>query len=73
MSLLRRASRVYYLNVVSHHFMNAEELKTEEGRERVALCAFKVAIDGATVSMCEANAGGRREAFYSDLRAGHRG
>jgi hypothetical protein len=72
-SLLRRDSRVHCLNVVSHHFMNADELMTEEGRERVALCAFKVAINGETVSMCEANNGGRREAFYSKLRAGDRG
>lgn len=69
-SLLRRDSRVHYLNVVSHHFMNGEELQTDEGRERVALCAFKVAIDGETVSMCEANAGGRRDAFYRDIHIG---
>lgn len=65
--LLRGTARVDYLNVVSHHFMSAAELATPLGRERRELCVFKVAIDGELVSMCEANAGGRRTAFYDRL------
>lgn len=68
--LLRRRARVDYLNVVSHHFMDARELATPLGRERLDLCVFKVVIDGELVSMCEANAGGRRAAFYAARRGG---
>jgi len=67
---LRGRARIDYLNVVSHHFMSAAELATPLGRERLDLCVFKVAIDGELVSMCEANAGGRRERLYADMVAG---
>ncbi len=65
---LRAGARVHYLNLVSHHFMGPAELQTERGQERCAHCAFKVPIDGELVSMCEANAGGRRDAFYQRLQ-----
>ena len=64
--------RVAYLNIVSHHFMSADELATERGQERLALCAFKVSVDGRLVSMCEANALGVRERFYGELANGTR-
>lgn len=53
-----------YHNIVSHHFMDAEELATPLGRERLDLCAFKVSVDGEMVSMCEVNASGLRERLY---------
>ena len=65
--LLRGRARVDYLNVVSHHFMSAAELATPLGRERRDLCVYKVAIDGELVSMCEANAAGRRAAYYARM------
>jgi len=64
---LRAGGRVHYLNLVSHHFMGPVELRTEQGKERCDHCAFKVPIDGELVSMCEANAGGARDAFYQTL------
>ena len=66
-ALVRGRLRANYLNLVSHHFMGAAELRTEAGRERCAECVFKVPIDGELVSMCEANAGGRRDDFYARL------
>lgn len=68
-----RKTRVRYLNLVSHHFMNAGELATQEGQERLALCSFQVPIDGELRSMCEVNALGLRESFYAELRAGRPG
>jgi hypothetical protein len=65
--LLRGRARIDYLNVVSHHFMGAAELATPLGRERRDLCVFKVAIAGELVSMCEANAAGRRAAYYARM------
>lgn len=62
--------RVDPLVIVSHHFMSREQLETPVGRERLAHCVFHVDLDGETVSMCEANALGRREAFYARLRTG---
>jgi len=64
----RRRVRFDYFNVVSHHFMSTEVLDTPRGRERVATCAFQVVIDGEQVSMCEANAQGRRRSFYEQIR-----
>ncbi len=56
------------LVVVSHHFMSREELETPLGGERLGLCVFHVAMDGALVSMCEANALGARDQLYARLR-----
>jgi hypothetical protein len=60
--------RTESLVVVSHHFMSPQQLETALGRERVAHCVFHVSIDGEHVSMCEANAQGRREQYYATLR-----
>ena len=55
--LLRlRPVRIKPLAVVVHKFMDAEELATPLGRERLRACTFKVAVDGRMVSMCEVNA-----------------
>jgi len=71
--LLARAAagraRVHYLNVVSHHFMSADEIRRPRGRERLSACAFRVPLDGRLVSMCEANALGLRARFYDALAA----
>ena len=45
-----RAS-VHYLNLVTHHFMSAPELRTPAGQERLAACAVRVPVDGA-LSRC---------------------
>jgi len=47
--------------------MSASELDTEEGRERLASCAFVVPIAGRMVPMCEVNATGARERVYRQL------
>ncbi|MCI0733773.1 MAG: radical SAM protein [Methylococcaceae bacterium] len=60
-------TRLNYLNIVSHHFMNRAELETPLGRERLDLCAFKVPINGSLVSMCEVNAAGIRDEYYRSL------
>lgn len=59
-----RTLRADYFSLVSHHFMSAAEMSTPLGQERLALCAFRVAIDGRLESMCRVNAGGLRERFY---------
>lgn len=41
--------------VIVHNFMSSHELQTEEGKERLEACNFKVPIDGRMVSMCELN------------------
>jgi hypothetical protein len=57
MRLLRlRRVRVTPLAIIVHKFMDAEELATPLGQERLAACTFKVAVDGRMVSMCEVNA-----------------
>ncbi|MEM7230868.1 MAG: hypothetical protein AAF517_01755 [Planctomycetota bacterium] len=61
-------ARVTYFNVVSHHFMTAEELRSEEGRERLESCVFKVASGGELVSMCEFNTLGGRDRLYAEIR-----
>ena len=48
--------RIKPLAIVVHKFMDAEELATPLGRERLRACTFKVAVDGRMVSMCEVNA-----------------
>jgi hypothetical protein len=64
--LVRRARsfKANYLCIVSHHFMSAAEMKTGQGEERLAVCAFRVPINGRLEPMCAVNALGRREAYY---------
>jgi len=64
-----RALRPRYFCLVSHHFMNAEETATPLGLERLAVCAFRVPIDGVLQPMCAVNALGLREDFYRGARA----
>lgn len=46
--------------LVVHHFMDARELATEIGKQRLSACAFRVPVDGEMISMCELNATGLR-------------
>ena len=68
--LLRGTLRVQPLVVVSHHFMSADEIHTDEGQARLAQCVFHVPVNGEMVSMCEVNALGIRDQFYAELAAG---
>jgi hypothetical protein len=52
--------------LVVHHFMNADELDTEEGQLRLAACAFRVPVDGELVSMCELNGRHRADLNRAD-------
>lgn len=61
--------KIQPLVIVSHHFMSADELITDEGQERLAHCVFHVPVDGELVSMCEVNALGIRDRFYAQLAA----
>ena len=56
--------RANYFCIVSHHFMDAAETMTSAGQERLAMCSFKVPINGQLQSMCAANALGLREEYY---------
>ncbi|QDU65734.1 radical SAM protein [Engelhardtia mirabilis] len=70
-SLVRgRRVRVQPQLFVIHRFMDADELATPLGRERLEACVFRVAVDGELVSMCELNASGLREEL--NRRAGAR-
>lgn len=59
--LERKLPRVSPFLIVVHNFMSPEQLKTEEGEERLNACVFKLAVGDKMVSMCEMNA--------TDLRA----
>jgi Radical SAM superfamily len=68
-ALATGAARLDSFTVVSHHFMSPAELATETGRERLAACVFRLAVDGEMVPMCRVNAGGVRAAAYSRAAA----
>ena len=53
--------------VVSHHFMNAAELESDKGQERLSACLFRVPVADEMVPMCRVNAGGVRDAVYARL------
>jgi hypothetical protein len=67
--LLRRTRsfKANYLCIVSHHFMSAAEMRTAQGEERLAACAFRVPINGRLEPMCAVNALGLREAYYRQI------
>ena len=52
----RRLPRFNLFLLIIHNFMNSEELQTEEGKERLDSCIFKLPVDGKLISMCEMNA-----------------
>lgn len=47
---------VLALAMMVHGFMDAVELATPLGQERLAACVFKLPVGGRVVSMCEMNA-----------------
>lgn len=47
--------------LVVHNFMSPDDLTTEEGKERLDACSFKLPVNGEMISMCEMNASGLRE------------
>lgn len=58
---------------VVHRFMDAKEMATELGKERLEACVFKVPVDGRFVSMCEMNASDLRRTIDERLRKQPRG
>lgn len=66
-ALTFRSAELRPLLLVVHRFMDADELATPVGRERLEACAFKLSVDGKLVSMCELNAGGGRETLTAAL------
>ena len=55
-SLLRgRMPRMHPFAVVVHHFMDEDLLDTEEGKERLEACVFRLPVDGEMVPMCTFN------------------
>jgi molybdenum cofactor biosynthesis enzyme MoaA len=67
--LLRRARSLNanYFCIVSHHFMSAAEMNTAQGQERLAICAFRVPINGRLESMCAVNASDLRKTYYRQI------
>jgi hypothetical protein len=57
--------RARYFCIVSHHFMSAAEAASSRGRERLAVCAFRVPVGDRLEPMCAVNALGLREAFHA--------
>ena len=47
--------------------MSAAEMKTAQGEERLAVCAFRVPINGRLEPMCAVNALDLREAYYRQI------
>ena len=56
------------LFLVVHRFMDAGELDTPLGVERLQGCSFRVPVDGRMVSMCELNATELRRSFARATR-----
>ena len=67
LQILRRQLHIHRFTVVTHHFMDLNQINTPLGRERLEHCAFVVPIDGNFESMCEVNASGIRDRFYTDI------
>ncbi len=65
--LLAGRLQVQPLVIVSHHFMSADEMATDEGQARLAQCVFHVPVNGELVSMCDVNALGIRDRYYAAL------
>jgi MoaA/NifB/PqqE/SkfB family radical SAM enzyme len=59
--------RVDGVTLTSHHFMSPAELQTDLGRARLGACVFRVPFHGEMLPMCQINAAGVREQFYSEI------
>ena len=58
------------ITLTSHHFMSPQELQTPVGQDRLAACVFRLPYQGEMIPMCQMNADGVRERFYSEISAG---
>ncbi|MCM2314917.1 MAG: radical SAM protein [Thermoanaerobaculia bacterium] len=58
------------LTLTSHHFMSPEEAASPVGQERLDACVFRLPYQGKMVPMCQMNALGVRDQFYSEIIAG---
>jgi len=67
---LRGRVRIDGLTLTSHHFMSPAELRTEEGRQRLDACVFRLPYKGDMVPMCKMNADGVRDQLYADIIEG---
>jgi molybdenum cofactor biosynthesis enzyme MoaA len=67
---LRGRVRVDGLTLTSHHFMSPAELHTEEGRQRLDACVFRLPYKGDMVPMCKMNADGVRDQLYAEIIEG---
>ena len=68
--LLRRTRsfRANYFCIVSHHFMSAAEMKTAQGEERLAVCAFRVPInEPPRADVRGKRAGSERRSYYRQI------
>ena len=66
--------RLHPFVLVVHRFMDADELVTDRGQERLEACAFRVPVDRGggeleMVSMCELNGSGLRAQLNRANRA----
>jgi len=61
--------KLHRLTVGTHHFMSRAEVESEEGKERIAHCIFKVPDGDELVSMCTFNTQGGRDRLYARLRS----
>lgn len=59
--------RIGSFTLTSHHFMSAEEVRTERGQERLDACVFRLPYRGEMVPMCRMNADGVREQLYAEI------
>jgi len=63
-----RAPKAHPFLIVIHSFMDAKELQSEKGKERLDACVFKLPVEGAMVSMCEMNASDIRKRIDARLK-----
>lgn len=56
----RSMPRIHPFLLIVHNFMSPDDLTTEEGKERLDACSFKLPVNGELISMCEMNASGLR-------------
>ena len=69
-ALRGRSLSIRPLALVVHKFMDADELQSEVGRERLQACTFRVPVNGEMLPMCELNATDLRARLYPAVRNG---
>ncbi len=67
LKIITNRAKLHRLTIVTHHFMNEDELETDLGKERLDHCSFKVPFNGELISMCEMNAKSFRQDYYKQL------